>query len=339
MRSGSSDQRYYIHLPDGTLLAAVDAVSNARRFYHFDENGSTSFLTDDAGAVSDTWVLTPYGETISRTGSTENPFTFQGAFGITQEGATGLYYMRARYYDSTSARFLSKDPVLALDPREVNPYQYAMANPLEERDPTGLFPRGYGQETLLSGVDLSHLQGLLYGARPILKFNPDGAFFLPRQRTMNPSYFSFDYDGFFTPWNQSSRNLFFGYQGDTDVRSPRVSLSLGQTYYWPFQFDRIRTNDNWRHSHSQEWGAGRQPVFAGAQTFDACYGLQGGRTISCTVENPLIGKQCQQVACQSSHFCDPHNIYKFPPGLLFLIALGVVVHLKSRSARGRGRRR
>jgi len=54
-----------------------------------------------------------------------------------QEGATGLYYMRRRYYDSRSARFLSVDPSPSLDARAIDPYQFAFANPVEHADPTG----------------------------------------------------------------------------------------------------------------------------------------------------------------------------------------------------------
>jgi RHS repeat-associated protein len=119
------------------LLAAVDASGNKRHFYHFDESGSTNFLTDDSGAVTDSYAVTPYGETVMQTGSTANPFTFHGAFGVVQEDATGLYYMRDRYYDATSARFLSRDPNSSLDPRQLNPYQFVEGNPIEHNDPSG----------------------------------------------------------------------------------------------------------------------------------------------------------------------------------------------------------
>ncbi|MSU35862.1 MAG: hypothetical protein EXS36_12315 [Pedosphaera sp.] len=58
----------------------------------------------------------------------------------------GLYYLRARYYDSRTARFLSRDPILSRDPRRVNPYQYAAGDPNSLGDPTGLDPSdGYIQ--------------------------------------------------------------------------------------------------------------------------------------------------------------------------------------------------
>ncbi len=139
VRAGGADQRYYIWLPDGVLHSSIDASTGARRFYHFDESGSTNFLTDDSGNVTDTYAGTAYGETIVHTGTSDNPFTFQGAFGVIEEGATGLYYMRARYYDSASARFLSRDPIISNDPRRMNPYEFALDDPVQEADPSGLF--------------------------------------------------------------------------------------------------------------------------------------------------------------------------------------------------------
>jgi RHS repeat-associated protein len=137
VQDSSGDRRYYVYLPGGTLLHAIDAATNARHFYHFDENGSTVLLTNDAGAVTDSYGIAPYGETVTGNGSTENPFTWLGQWGVMQEGSTGLYYMRARYYDSTTARFLSPDPILSVHPMRVNPYQYARANPLRYADPRG----------------------------------------------------------------------------------------------------------------------------------------------------------------------------------------------------------
>ncbi len=140
VKTGGSDLRYYIWLPNGTLLESVEASGGARHFYHFDESGTTNFLTGDSGAVTDSYASTPYGETMIQTGTTPNPFTFQGAFGVMQEGSTGLYYMRARYYDSASARFIARDPVNQTDPRAIPPYQFAYSNPVERADPSGMNP-------------------------------------------------------------------------------------------------------------------------------------------------------------------------------------------------------
>ncbi len=137
-RTVQADLRYFVHLPDGSLLYSLDAADNQRRFYHFDEMGNTVFLTGDSGAVTDAYGITPYGEVVSRSGSTENPFTFQGRWGVLEIEDTSLYYMRARFYDAAAGRFLSRDPVRTLDPRSANPYPYALGNPLRYVDPTGL---------------------------------------------------------------------------------------------------------------------------------------------------------------------------------------------------------
>lgn len=137
VRQGGNDVRYYIHLPGGRLLHSIEA-NNARRFYHFDQTGTTLFLSDDGGAITDAYGITEHGEVTSRSGSSDNPFTFVGAYGAMQEGTTSLYYMRARYYDSSTGRFLSRDPVVLIHPRQINPYQYALQDPLLHVDPMGL---------------------------------------------------------------------------------------------------------------------------------------------------------------------------------------------------------
>ncbi|MEP7352678.1 MAG: SBBP repeat-containing protein, partial [Acidobacteriota bacterium] len=136
VKQGGSDLRYYVYLPDGRVLYSVEASGNARHFYHFDEMGNTTFLTDDAGKVSDTYAITPFGEVADRTGTTDNPFTWQGQLGIIQE-APGLFMMRSRQYDATTGRFLSRDLLTSGDPRSGTPYAYAENNPLQNIDPYG----------------------------------------------------------------------------------------------------------------------------------------------------------------------------------------------------------
>ena len=63
-RSGGSDVRYYVYLPDGTLLHSIEAAGGQRRFYHFDEAGNTVFLTDHSGSSTDTYGISPFGEAV-----------------------------------------------------------------------------------------------------------------------------------------------------------------------------------------------------------------------------------------------------------------------------------
>jgi RHS repeat-associated protein len=139
-QAGASDSHYYVYTPEGLLLYSVDAVSGAHRYYSFDETGSTTLLTDDLGLVQDAYGISSYGDVVTPGyfNLEENPFTWQGRFGVMQEPGTKLYYARFRYYDAATARFLSRDAVLSAAPKEINPYQYAGGNPLGGGDPTGL---------------------------------------------------------------------------------------------------------------------------------------------------------------------------------------------------------
>ncbi len=139
-QSGATDSHYYVYTPEGLLLYSVDAVSGAHRYYSFDETGSTTLLTDDSGLVQGAYGISSYGDVVTPSyfNLEENPFTWQGRYGVMQEPGTKLYYARFRYYDAATARFLSRDPVLSAAPKEINPYQYAGGDPVGGGDPTGL---------------------------------------------------------------------------------------------------------------------------------------------------------------------------------------------------------
>jgi len=69
-------------------------------------------------------------------GGTVNPFLFQGQ---QFDPASGDYYLRARYYDPTTGRFLSQDPFAGneADPTSLHRYLYASNDPVDRTDPTG----------------------------------------------------------------------------------------------------------------------------------------------------------------------------------------------------------
>jgi RHS repeat-associated protein len=138
-KQGAADLRYYVYTPGGALLYSIDAAGNARHFYHFDEAGNTRFVSNDAGAVEASYAYSPFGVLLASTGALDNPFTWQGQMGVMDDG-NGLYYIRARYYDAGSGRFLSRDAVRSTHPLKINPYQYALNNPIKYADINGNNP-------------------------------------------------------------------------------------------------------------------------------------------------------------------------------------------------------
>ncbi len=56
-----------------------------------------------------------------------------------KDSENGLTYLRARYYDSTTGRFTSRDPIAGTlgDTQTQNGYNYANANPINRTDPSG----------------------------------------------------------------------------------------------------------------------------------------------------------------------------------------------------------
>lgn len=101
-------------------------------YHHHDQLGSTRALTDANGAVVATYTYDPYGKLAGSTGSASNPFGYAGQY---TDNETGLQYLRARYYDPSTAQFLTVDPA---DNLTGSRYGYTDGNPLNASDPTGL---------------------------------------------------------------------------------------------------------------------------------------------------------------------------------------------------------
>ena len=99
--------------------------------------GSTRALTDDAGDVSDTYVYDAWGNEVSVSGSTVNPFRWVGQVGYYWDEGLGTFYIRARVYEPMTGLWLSKDPASALGQET---YKYARNNPVFLADPFGLEP-------------------------------------------------------------------------------------------------------------------------------------------------------------------------------------------------------
>ena len=105
-------------------------------FYGYDGGGSVRQLTDSTGKVTDEYEYDAFGNSFTKSGTTPNNYLYRGE---QFDADLGLYYLRARYYNPNTGRFLSRDPNAGyLDkPASLHKYLYANGDPVNGLDPTG----------------------------------------------------------------------------------------------------------------------------------------------------------------------------------------------------------
>jgi RHS repeat-associated protein len=122
-----SERRYY-------FLNNVSTYSNA--YYVYDGHRSVRALTDQTGTVTDTYDYDAFGNMIHSTGSTPNNYLFAGE---QYDPDLNLYYNRARYLNVATGRFwtVDRDEGDEESPISLHKYLYAIADPVDGRDPSG----------------------------------------------------------------------------------------------------------------------------------------------------------------------------------------------------------
>jgi len=125
------------------LIAQTCLVQNEQnesfwksRFYGHDGHGSTRFLTDDDGVITDTYEYDAFGILISNSGFSSNKYLYAGE---QFDETLGLYYNRSRYLDTFTGRFWSMDGFegTPLYPETFHKYLYAHGDPVLNVDPSG----------------------------------------------------------------------------------------------------------------------------------------------------------------------------------------------------------
>ena len=124
-----------------------------RAHFHSDHLGSTSYLTDNDGNVSQFVCYTPYGETlvdehltdidsILHNGTYRTKYLFNGK---ELDNETHLYYYGARYFEPNIALWYGVDPLTEKYPFN-SAYVYCNANPVKYVDPDGEATYSYEDE-------------------------------------------------------------------------------------------------------------------------------------------------------------------------------------------------
>lgn len=96
-------------------------------------------LVNSSGAIGTGYAYGPFGQTTTSGTSSRNPFQYTGR----EMDSTGLYSMRARYYNPIAQRFISPDPI-GLAGGQPNFYAYVGNSPMNWSDRMGLFGGSVG---------------------------------------------------------------------------------------------------------------------------------------------------------------------------------------------------
>ncbi len=137
--TGTSVVTEYSQYPGLDNPHAVIRQPTGSRFYaRLDGLGNVIGLTNESNAIRRTYQYDDWGKLTS--GSDTEGFSdtdrtrWKGALWMGPEA--DLYFMRNRWYEAGTGRFLSQDPIGLQG--GINNYAFAASNPISGRDPTGL---------------------------------------------------------------------------------------------------------------------------------------------------------------------------------------------------------
>ena len=130
-------QNEYLYM-NGTRIVRVRNSDEALFFYGNDLLGTPIIITDDTSKAVWEAEYKPFGEAIIHPDSTvSSHFRFPGQY---YDNETGYHYNYYRYYDPSTGRYLTPDPI-GLE-GGINRYAYVGNNVVNEKDPEGKTIKG-----------------------------------------------------------------------------------------------------------------------------------------------------------------------------------------------------
>jgi RHS repeat-associated protein len=122
----------YIYGDTGSPIESIDEEGKVSFYLHDALDSVRGIVSSDGGLIG-AFTYDEYGRPLPEEHETTSPFGFAGEY---RDQESGFIYLRARLYDPVSAQFLSRDPAATLTR---SPYAYALQDPVNRSDPTGLF--------------------------------------------------------------------------------------------------------------------------------------------------------------------------------------------------------
>ncbi len=126
----------YVYDLSGQLWARQDKASGQLQYYQLNGHGDVVGLSDSSGKELNSYSYDIWGGPEKVKETVPNVLRYAGEY---WDDTTGLQYLRARWYDPGTARFMGEDTYQGEinEPLSLNGYTYVHNNPLTNSDPTG----------------------------------------------------------------------------------------------------------------------------------------------------------------------------------------------------------
>ena len=134
--SGKMQKRY---IRGNDLVYADKGENTEKQYYVTDPHGNVVQLTDESGKITKTYEYDSFGNETNRYGKDDNPFRYCCEY---YDKETEEIYLRARYYQPTVGRFLTRDTYTGEEdePMSLHLYTYCYNNPVVYFDNGGNCP-------------------------------------------------------------------------------------------------------------------------------------------------------------------------------------------------------
>ncbi|HCU52466.1 MAG TPA: hypothetical protein DGG94_22180 [Micromonosporaceae bacterium] len=172
VRPDGSTERQVCDPDGGAILVVRNGV--AQRTLFKDRLGSVIAVRDASTGTVREVHYSAYGQPLPGNGPDADLGDVLFA-GRRFDRETGLYYLRMRYYDPVLGRFISADPLAVIDaktarirPLALNPYVYALDNPLRFTDVNGLWTFWEGFLTVLVVIAVVVATAVTFGAAGVI---------------------------------------------------------------------------------------------------------------------------------------------------------------------------
>ncbi len=130
--SGAASQ----YIRGNRVLVKKDLTNQKDYYYLYNGHGDVVQMVGTDGSLVNSYQYDEWGNVIQKKETVLNEFKYAGEL---YDAETGLYYLKARYYDPKIGRFLNEDSYEGQidNPLSINVYTYVHNNPLVYTDPSG----------------------------------------------------------------------------------------------------------------------------------------------------------------------------------------------------------